>query len=101
MFDYVVALNKTHALSTAEANAEGNEEVAMTDAGILKEDYMRVAIIPKVGADGTKGANSHNSIVTHIATAEILADTLSQAWGFQRLHENITLEAYQHLLQNF
>ena len=74
---------------------------AMTDAGILKEDYIEVAIIPKVGADGTVGANNHNSLRTHIATADILANTLSETWGFTPILENIVFEEYEMQLEKF
>lgn len=86
----------THTNSSA-----GNYAVsAMSDAGILKEDYMKVAIIPKVGADGTVGANGHNSLATHISTAEILADTL-EGWGYKRQYDNILFEDYESILQKF
>lgn len=74
---------------------------ALSDAGILKEEYITVAIIPKVGADGTEGANGHNSIVTHIATADILAQTLCDTWGFMKVRENISFEDFAHILQKF
>ena len=74
---------------------------ALTDAGIMKESYIQVAIIPKVGADGTVGANNHNSIATHIATADILKDTLVQTWGFTPVNENISIDDYLHLLEKF
>jgi len=74
---------------------------ALTDAGIMKESYIQVAIIPKVGADGTVGANNHNSIATHIATADILKDTLVQAWGFTPVRDNVSIEEYTHILEKF
>lgn len=74
---------------------------ALTDAGIMKESYIQVAIIPKVGADGTVGANNHNSLVTHIATADILKDVLVQTWGFTPVCENIAFEDYAHILEKF
>ena len=74
---------------------------AMNDMGILKQDYMKVVIIPKVGADGTVGANGHNSMATHIATAEILAQALESTWGFTRVRQNVTLEEYASVLKLF
>jgi hypothetical protein len=74
---------------------------ALTDAGIMKESYIQVAIIPKVGADGTVGANNHNSIATHIATADILKDILAQTWGFTPVCGNISIEEYTHILEKF
>jgi len=74
---------------------------ALTDAGILKEDFITVAIIPKVGADGTTGANGHNSMVTHIATADILAQTLQDTWGFTKIRENILFEDFEHILTKY
>jgi hypothetical protein len=74
---------------------------ALTDAGIMKESYIQVAIIPKVGADGTVGANGHNSMATHIATADILRDVLVQTWGFTPVCENVSIEDYAHILKKF
>ena len=74
---------------------------ALTDAGIMKEDYIAVAIIPKVGADGTEGANGHNSLATHIATADILAKTLTDTWGFTPIYQNITFADYEAILEKF
>ena len=74
---------------------------AMTDAGIMKAGYMKEVIIPKVGADDTVGANSHNSIATHIATAEIIADALSEHWGFMRLNPNIVMSDYDAFITKF
>jgi hypothetical protein len=83
------------------SNAGNYAQSAMSDAGILQEDYMQIVIIPKVGADGTTGGNSHNSIVTHITTADILAKALTEKWGFTKLYDNILFEDYQGILQNF
>jgi tRNA(Ile2) C34 agmatinyltransferase TiaS len=75
---------------------------AMTDKGIMQQGYMKVAIIPKVNnVNGTVGANGHNSIVTHIETAEIIADTLTTNWGFQRIVDNIVFEDYENILKKF
>ena len=79
---------------------------AMTDAGILSAGYMKVAIIPKVGANYNDapmgvGANNHNSIKSHIVSADILAQTLHDNWGFTPLYQNITFEDYESVLQKF
>jgi hypothetical protein len=79
---------------------------AMTDAGILSAGYMKVAIIPKVGAVYNEtpmgvGANNHNSIKSHIVSADILAQTLHDNWGFTPLYQNITFEDYESVLQKF
>lgn len=74
---------------------------ALTDKGILKAGYLKEVIIPKVGADGTHGANNHNSLQTHIDTAQILADALSKNWGFTAINPNITLEEYDSILTKF
>lgn len=74
---------------------------AMTDAGIMKAGYMKEVIIPKVGADGTVGANNHNSIATHIATADIIADALVSNWGFMKLNPNIVMEDYNAFIKKF
>ncbi len=83
------------------SNAGKYAEQALTDAGILKQKWFTVAIIPKVGADGTEGASNHNSLQTHIATADILAETLQTTWKFTPIRENIRLEDYQSKLQLF
>ena len=74
---------------------------ALNDKGILKAGYLKEVIIPKVGADGTHGANNHNSLQTHIDTAQILADALSSNWGFTAINSNITLEEYDSILTKF
>ena len=79
---------------------------AMTDAGILSAGYMKVAIIPKVGAVYNEtpmgvGANNHNSIKSHIVSADILAQPLHDNWGFTPLYQNITFEDYESVLQKF
>lgn len=74
---------------------------ALSDKGILKDGYIKEAIIPKVGADGTVGANGHNSLATHIDTAQILADVLHQNWGFTIIQPNIVLEDFNSVLVKF
>ena len=107
--EVVEMVEKLHALypnaymiwTHTNSNAGKYAVSAMNDKGILKQDYMKVAIIPKVGADGTVGANGHNSMATHIATAEILAETLESTWGFTRVRQNVTLEEYAAILKRF
>jgi hypothetical protein len=84
----------THTNSKAGNYAMG----ALTDAGIVGEGYLKEVIIPKVGADGTTGANGHNSLKTHITTAQIIADALCESWGFNVLENNISLEDYQSVI---
>lgn len=80
----------------------GNYAVsALTDAEIRKQSWFTVAIIPQVGNDGTVGANSHNSMQTHITTADVLAETLQTTWKFMPIRENVRLEDYQSKLQLF
>ncbi len=74
---------------------------ALTDKGVMKAGYLKEVIIPKVGADGTVGANGHNSLLTHITTAQILADALHTNWGFTQILENVTIEDYERLLVKF
>lgn len=75
---------------------------ALNDAGITQDGYLKEVIIPKVNNEnGTVGANNHNSLLTHITTAQILADALSQSWGFTPLYENVTLEQYDSVLKKF
>ena len=83
------------------SNAGKFAVAAMTDAGILKEGYMQIVIIPKVGADGTEGAADHNSFKTHITTADIIADALSKQWGFTRVRDNVKFEDFESKLQKF
>lgn len=71
---------------------------ALTDAGSVKAGYLKEVIIPQVGDDGTTGANGHNSLKTHITTAQIIADALCKNWGFITLEQNITLETYQSVI---
>ena len=107
--EVVEMVEKLHALypnaymiwTHTNSNAGKYAVSAMNDKGILKEDYMKVVIIPKVGADGTVGANSHNSMATHIATAEILATALETNWGFTRIRQNVTLEDDDSVLKKF
>ena len=74
---------------------------SLTDKGIMKAGYLKEVIIPKVEADGTVGANSHNSLKTHIDTAQILADALTKNWGFTAIYPNVTLEDYESVLTKF
>ena len=107
--EVVEMVEKLHALypnaymvwTHTNSNAGKYAVSAMNDRGILKQGYMKVVIIPKVGADGTVGANSHNSMATHIATAEILATALETEWGFSRIRQNVTLEEYDSVLKKF
>lgn len=86
----------THTNSNA-----GNYAVAsMSDAGIMSAGYMKEVIIPKVGADGTVGANGHNSFYTHVQTADIIANAISE-WGFTKLYENVVFEDYISSLYKF
>ena len=62
---------------------------------------LKEVIIPKVGADGTVGANNHNSLATHIETANILANALTTTWGFTVIEPNVTLENYDSVLVKF
>lgn len=83
------------------SNAGSFAVSAMTDAGIMSAGYMKVAVIPKVGADGSYGANGHNSFKTHIATAEIIAGELTKNWGFTAIYENVLFEDYESVLKKF
>lgn len=86
----------THTNSNA-----GNYAVqAMTDAGIMSAGYMKEVIIPKVGADGTVGANNHNSFYTHVTTADTIANAVAE-WGFVKINENVKFEDYDSVLKKF
>ena len=74
---------------------------ALNDKGIMKAGYLKEVIIPKVEADGTVGANGHNSIFTHIQTADILAEALTKNWGFTVVNPNITFDDYESILKKF
>lgn len=109
--DMVKNLHKTYpnaymVWTHTNSNAGKYAISAMSDAGILRDGYMKEAIIPKVGATYNDeamgvGANDHNSIKSHIVTADILAKTLQESWGFMPLYENITFEEYEGILQKF
>ena len=81
----------THTNSKAGNYAMG----ALTDAGVVGAGYLKEVIIPQVGDDGTVGANNHNSLYTHISTAQIIADALKSNWGFSAIEQNIVYEDYQ------
>ena len=75
---------------------------ALNDAGVTQGGYLREVVIPKVNNEnGTVGANGHNSLLTHITSAQILADALNQHWGFTPIYENVTLEQYDSVLKKF
>jgi hypothetical protein len=74
---------------------------ALNDGGVMRAGYLKEVIIPKVGADGTVGANNHNSLATHIETANILANALTTTWGFTVIEPNVTLENYDSVLVKF
>ncbi len=71
----------------------GSQNGTLAEAVI--SDYMyrrqvKTVVIPKVGSDGDpEGANGHNSVVTHIRTAEILAKEIESFTGNTRVRENI------------
>ena len=75
---------------------------ALNDAGVTQGGYLKEVVIPKVNNEnGTVGANGHNSLLTHITSAQILADALNQNWGFTPIYENITLADYDSVLKKF
>lgn len=54
-------------------------------------DYVKVVVIPKVGSDGDPvGANNHNSLNTHIRTADIISHALETWLGLNPIKSNIT-----------
>lgn len=67
-----------------------------TQAEAAISDYknrskVKVVVIPKVGADGDpEGANGHNSIYTHIRTADILASAITELIKTTSSVENIS-----------
>ncbi len=70
---------------------------ALSGAGITSQGYIKAAIIPKVGSDGTYGASNHNSFKTHIATADILAGYL-ETYGYAPLRSNVNFDDYVHFI---
>lgn len=49
--------------------------------------------MPKVGEDGDpEGANGHNSVITHIKAADIIAEAIEKSTSFTRVKENIKWE---------
>lgn len=91
----------THTVSNAGKYAIS----ALTDAGIMRDGYIKEVTIPKVAAGetgtGTYGANNHNSIKTHIDTAKILAEALNTNWGYRPIYNNITFSDFQSVLQTY
>ncbi|MCM1042602.1 MAG: hypothetical protein NC350_00085 [Corallococcus sp.] len=78
---------------------------ALTDAGIMKEGYLKVlSSMPNVGEGvsgaGTYGANGHSSIKTHIDIADLLAEMLTEA-GYGKERENIAFADYESILKKF
>lgn len=84
-----------------ESNAGSYAVSALTDAGILSAGYLVVGVIPKVGADGTYGANGHNSMQTHIDSADILSEILIEEWGYTAVRQNVTLSQFDSMLEKF
>lgn len=74
---------------------------ALSDSGILSENYIKEAVIPQVGDDGTYGAAGHNSLRTHITTADLLATYLNSYFGLEPVRPNVSFENFEHLLQTF
>ncbi len=74
-------------------------------------NYIVQVVIPQVGSGPQPvdpqeeqtiygyGANNHNSIKTHIATAQILADALHDNWGYTARKTNITFEQFEGVLK--
>ncbi len=71
---------------------------ALMNEGIIKEGYIAEAVIPQVGDDGTYGASAHNSLQTHIDTAQILADYLSDLYNLEPMRENVTMDDYKDVV---
>lgn len=71
----------------------GSQNGTLAEAVIsdyLYRKQVKTVVIPKVGSDGDpEGANGHNSVVTHIRTAEILAEEIESFTGDTRVRENI------------
>ncbi len=105
--EVVGMVNKLHALypnaymvwTHTNSNAGNYAMGALTDAGIVANGYLSEAIIPKVGDDGTVGANNHNSLQTHITTAQIIADLLCNKWGFMTIEQNISYDDYISIIK--
>ena len=58
-----------------------------------KRKQVKVVVMPKVGEDGDpEGANGHNSVVTHIKAADIIAEAIEKSTSFTRVKENIKWE---------
>lgn len=101
--EVIAMVNKLHSLypnaymiwTHTNSKAGNYAMAALSDAGVVGAGYLKEVIIPQVGADGTYGANGHNSLNTHINTAQIIADALSSTWGFTAIEQNIVLEDYQ------
>lgn len=87
------------------SNAGSYAVAAMTNAGILREGYMRVlATMPNVGEGATGkdtyGANRHSSLKTHIDIADLLGEML-QELGYTKQYANIDFADYENSLVKF
>lgn len=83
------------------SNAGKYAVTAMSDAGIIKEDYMKVVIIPKVGAgdtgENTYGASDHNSFKTHMDASKLLVAAVEE-WGFESFIDDVVFSDYDWIL---
>lgn len=71
-------------------NSKNGIQAETAIADYEKKELVKVVVIPKVGADGDLiGADNHNSIYTHIRTADILADAIEDFAKVTRVKENI------------
>ena len=78
---------------------------ALTDAGVLKDGYLRVFdTMPNVAegatGSGTYGANGHSSLKTHIDISDMLVEILSSL-GYAKERENINFDDFQNSLIRF
>ena len=78
---------------------------ALTDAGVLKDGYLRVFdTMPNVAegatGSGTYGANGHSSLKTHIDISDMLVEILSSL-GYAKERENINYDDFQNSLIKF
>lgn len=81
---------------------------ALTALSDARADYVTGVRIPGVAesyeeytsGSGTYGANNHQSLKTHIDSAEIIASALEEI-GFTRLRDNISFEDFENILEMF
>ena len=72
---------------------------ALRNSGIYGEGYIKEVVIPQVGDDGTYGASSHNSFLTHITTASKISQALEEYFNLKPTRENVNFDDFKNIIQ--